>query len=426
MSNDFNFTHERIRKIIAPENGRTYYLDTHQGGLRLQVTSKGTKTFQFVQWDKIRKKPIKVTLGTFPTLSVKAARELSKEYASAVSKGLDVAAAKRKMINEPILNDAFDNFLNDYAKVHKKDWKKDKSRYELYIKTQLGGKKVRDISISDIRLLQRNLIKKPKIRGEGTLSKTTVNRVMALLKTVLNRAGRKADNPVKEIDFYSEEARNRKLETHEFQPLFEAMNSDNRQDIATVIKIALLTGARRSNVLQMKWSDLQLDRKIARLSRDLKGNDTIEYDLSPIWIIPSVDFKGKRVHEIALSDTVVEILKKIKKNTFSIYVFPAPLSKGSKPLTSIRKPWSRIKKSAGIEGLRFHDLRRSFGTFIATSANSQMIKQALGHKSITTSQKYIATNADSVRALVEATSKAMMELSEKKQIKIVDIDRKNV
>ena len=180
----------------------------------------------------------------------------------------------------------------------------------------------------------------------------------------------------------------------------------------------------------MQWKELDLDRKEPRLGKDADGNDVILYTENPTWTIPAAKAKGGVKLEIPLIDIVVDLLRERREELTnddgmlsSLYVFPQ-LSDNSKPVIDIRESWDRIKARAGITGLTFHDLRHTAGSWMGnTGASSSTIQAALGHSSITTSEKYIHLQSDTVRAALEMTSKAMLDLANTKK-KVVEIGSK--
>lgn len=134
------FTDSRLlNKIELPEdNKRSYYYDTKQPGLRLQVTAAGTKSFQFQSRGKsgIQTR----TLGRYPKISLKQARKQCAELQGLVNNGVDVVAEAKRTREEYTLDSLFTVWLDEHAKPHKKTWSEDEKTYNRRIKKTFGKK----------------------------------------------------------------------------------------------------------------------------------------------------------------------------------------------------------------------------------------------------------------------------------------------
>jgi len=176
----------------------------------------------------------------------------------------------------------------------------------------------------------------------------------------------------------------------ELERFFKALEAESNTIARDYIYISLLTGARRSNALAMKWEDINVDR--------------LE------WKIPET--KNGESLTLPLASEVVNILKLRKienkeKGYNDEYVFPSNGKLGH--LADPKKPWQRILKAANIKDLRLHDLRRTLGSFQASlGANSFIIGKSLGHKSQQATAIYSRLNLDPVRNSVEMATNEMM------------------
>jgi integrase len=200
-------------------------------------------------------------------------------------------------------------------------------------------------------------------------------------------------NPAGSVTPFPEEARVRILQMHEFKKFFEALE-DEQDDIRDFIMISLLTGARKSNVLSMRWADI-----------DRKGG---------MWVIPGTETKNRQVHAIPLTASELEILERRwqarKKNELrNEFVFPGTGSTGH--LVEPKRAWKSLLKRAGIEDLHVHDLRRSMASWMANAgANVALIQSALNHKDIkTTLAVYTHTVKDAERSAREKAHELMLK-----------------
>jgi hypothetical protein len=130
----FNFTDNRLMQLEPNENNkRCYFYDSKQDGLRLQITTAGTKSFQFQIWDKKRQKPVTLSLGKYPKLSIEQARKKALAEMTAVNSGEDIEDSMRIMKNEAIFSEIFFQWLEVHAKPHKKSWEEDERQYLLSV-----------------------------------------------------------------------------------------------------------------------------------------------------------------------------------------------------------------------------------------------------------------------------------------------------
>jgi integrase len=143
----------------------------------------------------------------------------------------------------------------------------------------------------------------------------------------------------------------------ELPEFFKQLAADTSQDFRHFVLLSLLTGARRNNVLAMRWQDIDL--------------------ATSTWRIPNT--KNDEPHVVALVPEAVEILK-ARKPRSSDYVISAASKAGY--MTPPKKRWASLLKRAGIQGLRIHDLRRSLGSWkTITGSSLAIIGKSLGHKS---------------------------------------------
>lgn len=112
------FSKTRLVGLPVPDTGRVYHYDTEVPGLCICVTSAGTMTFYSYRWAG---RPVRVRLGRFPALTVEVARKRAAEINAAVARGEDPQAERVAIRGEPTIGNAFDHWLNSYARRHKKD-----------------------------------------------------------------------------------------------------------------------------------------------------------------------------------------------------------------------------------------------------------------------------------------------------------------
>jgi len=387
--NKLNFTDERLRNLSPDGSGkRLYFYDTTQTGLALQITPKGSKTFQMQAWSKKHERSVVKTIGAYPKFSISEARSHTLKLLNQLNDGVDVVEEARAFREEATFQDAFDAWLR-VAKQHKKSWPGDVSTFNLYIKTPFGNKKLSWFTRTKIEAWHTSLTNQAKQRGDAKISTTTANRALALLTTVFNSNQVKlASNPCQGVKKFKETPRDRFLSPEEMQRFFIALDDpDTPADLRDYVLLSLFTGARRANVMAMRWSDLDLDQLT--------------------WRIPASESKNGEVMLLPLAEPALEILQRRWEKTKSIFVFASDSKTGH--LVEAKTAWNTLKKRAGINNMRLHDLRRTMGSYQAIGgASLPVIGKSLGHKTAQVTQIYARLNLDPVRAAMDKAVSLML------------------
>ena len=197
-----------------------------------------------------------------------------------------------------------------------------------------------------------------------------------------------------------ERSRTRFLSGEEVRRLFLAIDSEPQQQIKDFVRLALFTGARRSNLSSMAWAEL-----------DLK---------SGTWVVPAAKSKNGEPMMIHLTAAAVAILA--ERRAFAVdavldgvalsdYVFPGRGACGH--MVEPKRAWASLLKRAGLVDFHLHDLRRTLGSWsAATGASLPVIGKALGHASTEATKVYARLQLDPVRVAVDTAVAAMMMAAE--------------
>jgi integrase len=215
------------------------------------------------------------------------------------------------------------------------------------------------------------------------------NRLLALLRAMFNKAdgvGYEGPNPTAGIKKFPEEKRDRFLHGHELKAFFQSLADEPNATLRDYFAVALFTGGRKSNVLAMRWEDVDLAAGIWRIPETKSG-------------IPVV---------VPLTAPVLAILQARQETTNGCpWVFPGRGKTGH--LVEPKTAWKRIIERAGLEDVRPHDLRRSLGSWMAmTGAGLPLVGKMLGHTQAQTTQIYARLAVDPVRQAAEAATTAML------------------
>jgi len=371
-----NFTKTVIDNLM-PTQKRYKIYDVTIPKLAVIVTEKGTKSFVVIK--RTATESIKVTIGHYPDVTIQQARTQAIFILKEIAEGKNPNEKKRKFRQEMTLKELFDMFMERYSKRVKKSWKYD----EREIPKHLGcwfNRKISTITKPQVQKLHE------KISMENGMYQA--NRTLERLKSMYNRAidwGWDGTNPCNGIKKNKEVKRDRFLRPDELPRFFTALQNETNEVARNYIWMLLLTGARKTNVLAMRW-------------------DEIDFELQ-MWRIP--DTKNGEPVNIPLTSLAMQLLKSIKHE--SEWVFPSSTSSAGH-LQDPKKAWNRILKQAEIENLRIHDIRRTLGSYQAiTGASLHVIGKSLGHKSSISTQIYARLTTDPVRASMETATNKMLE-----------------
>lgn len=380
MENKINFTKAIIDSLSIPESGkRDTYHDIKTSGLQLRITSTGVKTFSVYRRIK-RGEPERITLGRYPDMTIEQARREAVRIATDISDGKNPAEVKRGHKAELTFSELFDDYMERHSRPKKKTWAEDQAQFRLYLEKPLGKKKLSTIDRKSIAHIHSSITK----AGYAP----TANRVKALLSSVFGwaiAAGLCESNPAIGVKSNKENQRDRFLQSDELPRFFQAVAKEENKTIRDYVLISLLAGARKSNVLAMRWQDINFERAEWRIEVTKNGTP----------------------QTVALSPEAIEILHHRKPTDNAIFVFPGSGKSGH--LEEPKKGWKRILERAGIDNLRIHDLRRTLGSWQAkTGASLAIIGKSLNHKNQNTTAIYARLDLDPVRDSVNRATSAMM------------------
>ena len=416
MANKISFTKKVLDKLPLPPVGkRVDYFDTTTNHLTLRVSHVGTKAF--VLYRKIDGIAERLTLGRYPTMTIDQARQMVAQLNGSIAVGNNPAEDKRFLRQESTLGEVFKRYMVEYAKPHKKSWEIDEQRYNVHLvhwqNKKLSAIKKQHVQkllvyIADHQRMIEGIDKAGRRKVKKVGGKGASNQILRLLRKVFNQAidwGWEGDNPCTRIKEYKSKSRDRFLEGDELPKFFEALAEEPNTTARDFILASLLTGARRENVLSMRWDQVNLDREE--------------------WFIPET--KNGESQRVALILAMHDLLKDRKVECGdSQWVFPGYGASGH--LANPDKAWKRILNRAGIKDIRgtwIHDLRRSMGSWQAnTGASLAIIGKSLNHKNVNTTAIYARLAMDPVRESMEKAAGAMFEAGGVKKDNVVNMEVK--
>lgn len=439
----FEFSKTRLLNLAPPESKtrRRVVYDSKVPKLAIRITHGGSKTFYVVK--RVLRDMEWIKLESFPQMTVKQARDAAELLLGEFAGGANPSEAKRALKAEQSFSDAFDVFLKGkrnlagraLAETTKRDYA---DIFRLHLR-EIHNDKLSEISRERIKSIHRAISKKSPAQADKTLA--LVGAVFSYAKENDNFA---AESPASRIRKNPNVERERFAQPHELPYLFSAIYESNLSDF---FLLALLTGARRSNLQSMSWRDVNLKSGEWRIPETKNGSPlTVPLVPEAIEILESrkkiigrestfvFPGNGKTKHLVEpktswstllrraslaqLTDVLVEE-GKITNEEFleSQELLKKSLRRAEEKVHEIARKAKIDPFEYAIRDIRIHDLRRTFGSWQnRTGANLSIIGKSLGHKSLKATQIYTRLDMDPVRASVSSGTSAMLLAAGAKKI----------
>ncbi|MHA1972459.1 MAG: tyrosine-type recombinase/integrase, partial [Candidatus Hodarchaeales archaeon] len=272
--------------------------------------------------------------------------------------------------------------------------------YNNHLKNRLGEKTVEEIKPSDVEKLRKRLAEKYK--------PSTYSKILRLLNQIVNYGTyRQLCNPLSfkiKIPKY-DDRKTEDLTTKQLKCLMEVLEYEENKDAVAIMKLALFTGMRKSEMLKLQWDDVDFERGFINIREP----------------------KGVISHKIPLNKLARNVLNNHPRMNNSPYVFPST-SGGLRYRTSFDKPLRRICKNAGLpkDFRPLHGLRHVYASMLASSGQVDMytLQKLLTHKSPQMTQRYAHLRDEALKKasnlVGELISQAVNGAEDKKVVNIDD------
>jgi integrase len=393
-----NFTKRALEELRVPrDEDRLIVFDTHTAGLGFVVFSSGVRSFFHRR--RVRGAAERTTLGRLADLTVEQARgeasRLNAEIAVWKRSGYQGESPFEKRPEATTFGDLVDKYIERHVQSHASHPERAIQEVRWAVDRHLASwknAKLGEITRSDVVQLHEDV---------GRKHRTAANRLVQLVRRLYNWAAspdvglHRGENPGHHVKLFHESKRTRFLKPAEMYPLFSALKNEPNTDLSDYVKLALWTGARRGDLLSMRWQDLSLDDNR--------------------WEIPHP--KNRSAYTIPLTNEAVEILRgRWKRSNGSAWVFPSKRGRTGHSM-NFKPGWKKLLKRAALadKDLRQHDLRRTLGSYQAAGGTSlSIIGKSLGHKSLAATAIYAQLDLDPVRESVLSATRTMIAASKKK------------
>jgi integrase len=404
---------DRVVRGLPPA-GRGYYIlyDNEVSGFGVRVMASGARSFIFNY--RFKGRTPRITIGAFGAWTALAARKRAAELRRMVDVGRDPMGERNADRDAPLMSQLFTRYLNEWAAKEKKprsvaeDWgliHGGRCMFDAKKKTfeqpaePFNGTLGRFFARMQVAAVTREDV----LRFHGSLHEIPfrANRGQALLSKAMNLAevwGLRPDNsnPCRHVKKYEERGRDRYLDEAELTALGKTLaESKELAEVVAAIRLLLFTGCRVSEVLGLRRKQVDMKTGTARLEAAKAG-----------------------VRDVHLSTPALAVLSELPVESEFVL--------GGLTYPVLDKAWRRIRSAAGLDDAHLHDLRHTTGTYAgAAGFNAFIVRDLLGHKTMTMTAKYVQRHADPVKEANEKVSTQIAAAMRGEEAEVVDLPTGN-
>lgn len=401
----FNFTRAALDRVACPPGMKavTVY-DAKVSGLAYTVRWTGFRAFYWYGRVRGHHAPVRHQIGG-DEFSVDLARDRAKKLALDAKDGIHPRALFRARLAADRKRRRFGALWEEYRDKKLRPHGRpsyvasEESIYRTWV-SRLADHPIDEIDAGTLERLhatiaageQRTLAKGK--RGKRQLGgRRAANRAMGLIRRIFKHEDKQHPLAQGVVKLFPQASRERFLSGPELRRFLEALAAEPDETARDFLELCLYTGARRGNVLSMRWDEIQL------------GDQR--------WTIPAAKAKGHKSIAIHLAEPAMEILRRRRAaDRRGAFVFPSSRSRTGH-YAEPRYAFERVCAAAKVEGLTLHDLRRTMASWQAALGTSlPIIGKSLGHANLASTQVYARLDLSAVRASVDAAAAAMRAAAE--------------
>lgn len=400
-------TKRLVDSVVLPERGEARVWDVELKGFCVRVYASGRRVYAVKC--RVGASQRWFTIGQHGSpWTPDQARNQAREILHSARLGHDVRNSRVEKLKDMTIDELIQVYLRDGPAIapskREVSWKTDEANLRNHVSPLIGRTPLSQVG-SDViaKVLKgvrngataRDMRTGPRGRSIVRGGDGIAHRVKAATSAMFNWAiqrGLAENNPV-DIKLPRRPIRERFLSPVESARLFSTLGQMVSEGSANaahadILRLLLLTGARKSEIMKLTWPEVDLRARRLTLSpeRTKSGGSS-----------------GER--RIALSEAAAAILQRqVEGDTF---VFPA--SRGAGAISGLQKTWDKVRDRTGLRGVRIHDFRHSFASFaLADGASLSLIAKALGHSTTRVTERYAHLNDDPVVALASSNASRML------------------
>lgn len=365
---------KRIIATLQPAEKDYIVWDDQVAGFALRVWPSGRMSYVVHYRSNGRFR--RYTIGHHGPWTADKARDEAIKILARVKDGSDPNVERSEERTSPTVSQFCKTFIERHVKAHLKPTTQAeyKRAIDLFITKKIGSRKMAAVTRSDVVAFHHAYRHIPY----------QANRTLGVLSKMFSLAilwGVRTDNvnPCRGIKRYKEQKRERYLTTEEHQRLGKALDAARSAmpEAVNAIRLLLLTGCRLREIQRLKWEYVYLDERVIRLPDTKNGARTVQ-----------------------LGDSATELLEGIVHVAGNPYVITGRKAGGH--LTDLEKPWRRIRKEAGLDDVRLHDLRHSFASdALELGEDLIMIGKLLGHRDLKSTARYAHLKKEPIQRAVK-------------------------
>ena len=361
-----------------PHKAKETYFDETISGFVVEVRPNGGKTYSLRYKDEYgRQRQYKIANAADVTFS--EAKRVATQVKARVAVGQNPVEERKANRRIPTLAELSDRYLA-FIRTAKKSHDIDERYLRLHLLPRFGR-----LHLDQLR--QEEVVEWLNGKVREGYAQATVNRWQVILSYMMRLAKQwkvpgAETNPLEGVR--QKDANNRKeryLSPAETQRLKRAVEDSPNPMLKYIVALLLLTGCRKRELLDAKWEEVNLDRKV--------------------WRIPTS--KSGKPRHVPLSDEAVGVLKAVPRFGACPYILPNP--KTLKPFTAFFNSWDSARRAARLPDVRVHDLRHSAASNLVNAGQSlYVVARVLGHAQTRTTERYAHLDSGVLLNAVNAAS----------------------
>jgi len=341
---------ERQIKNLKPEEKR--YEAWEGNGLGIRIAPSGHKSWIYMY--RFNGRSRRMTLGIYPVMTVATAHAVHGKAILDLANGIDPG---KKLVNQhqehrnaATLNEFALEYIDKWAKKHKRSWKEDERMLNKDVLPKLGTLKAKDVSRRDIIKLLDEISERAPI---------VANRTFEVIRKMFNFAVERGIidvSPCLNIRAPSKEKRRERMLTEdEITTFWHSLNNASMSEATRIaLRVQLITAQRRGEVAQMEWSEVDMRTRW--------------------WTIPAIKAKNNLTHRVPLSDIAISFLNTAKNiSDESKFVFPSPSGDKCMAPGAVTRAIGKNRAQFEIEPFTPHDLRRTAASHMTRIGISRLV-----------------------------------------------------